>query len=295
VARKAKYPAQVLTEEDKEVIDQVAFKYAVKFYALIQKYRNPKKYAKKVVLKLLQSKKDIAILYTLTYARQSPPRYVFKPGEINQKLADDIRDSIQHDYMDMTVESEGIENYPKGFFHSRYLRENVLKTLEKEGIFINITGNKEIRRLERERRHAGKKSSSDQVKSERGGKPSAYVVTEDVEKLNKAMKKPGAIDFLYEKVIASTLAHRLAKFGILAFLHAAKMNEGALDKLIRIGASLINSNVTEKDTADFKVFFKRLQLIEDDQLEQYADNIAKSLIEDRGYYALLSIAGLLKL
>jgi hypothetical protein len=121
-----------------------------------------------VVLKLLQSKKDIAILYTLTYARKSPPRYVFKPGEINQKLADDIRDSIQHDYMDMTVESEGIENYSKGFLHSRYLREDVLKTLEKEGIFINITGNKEIRRLERGRHHAGKKSSSDQVKSDRG-------------------------------------------------------------------------------------------------------------------------------
>jgi hypothetical protein len=64
---------------------------------------------------------------------------------------------------------------------------------------------------------------------------------------------------------------------------------------MHIGASLVNSNITEKDTADFKVFFKRLQLIEDDQLEQIADTIAKLLIEDRGYYALLTIAGLLKL
>jgi hypothetical protein len=38
-----------------------------------------------------------------------------------------------------------------------------------------------------------------------------------------------------------------------------------------------------------------LAMLHISHLEQIADTIAKSLIEDRGYYALLSIAGLLKL
>jgi hypothetical protein len=292
--RKTKYPAQLLTEEDKEVIDQINLKYAVKFYALIQKYPNPKEYANKVVLKRLQSERDIATLYTLTYARQSPPGYVFKPGEVNQKLADDIRYNIQKDCMDITVEPV-VKNYPKRFLHPRYLREKVLKTLEKEGIFINITGNKEIRRLERGRRHAGKKSSADQVKSNRGGKPSAYVVTEDVQKLNRAMEKPGAIDFFYEKVIRSGLAHRVAKFAMLALLHTSKMDEKAFEKLMQIGAFLNKTDVTGEDSTNFKILLRQLQLIDDSKLEEVADNIAKSLIKDQGYYALLSMSGFLKL
>ena len=197
--RKAKYPDQELTDEDIEILDKVTLKYAVKFCALIQKYSGPKDYAEKVVLKRLQSEKDLATLYTLMYARDSPSGHVFRPGEINRKLAEDIRDNFQQDCMDITVEPEVSKNYPKVFLNPRSLRENVLKILEKEGIFINISSNKEIRHLERARRNPGKKSSSEQVKSDRGGKPSVYVVTEDLEKLNKAMEKPSAVDFLYKK------------------------------------------------------------------------------------------------
>ena len=52
--------------------------------------------------------------------------------------------------------------------------------------------------------------------------------------------------------------------------------------------------IREEDSANFNLLHQGFQLIDDNQLEQYADNIAKSLIEDRGYYALLSIVGLLK-
>jgi hypothetical protein len=54
MVKKAKYHARELTEEDKEILDKVALKYAVKFYALKEQYRNPKHYAKEI-LKRMQS------------------------------------------------------------------------------------------------------------------------------------------------------------------------------------------------------------------------------------------------
>jgi hypothetical protein len=45
MVKKTKYPGQNLTDEDKEILEQVVLKYAVKFYNLTQEYHNPKKYA----------------------------------------------------------------------------------------------------------------------------------------------------------------------------------------------------------------------------------------------------------
>lgn len=69
MVKKPKYLAKNLTDEDKEILYQVVIKYAVKFYNLTQKYAGPKEYAKKEILKAIQSDKDIAALYTLIYAR----------------------------------------------------------------------------------------------------------------------------------------------------------------------------------------------------------------------------------
>jgi hypothetical protein len=110
-------------------------------------------------------------------------------------------------------------------------------------------------------------------------------------KLKKAMEKPGALDFLYNKVIRSGLAHQLAKFQMLAFLNAAKMSESAIHNMIGAGASFFQDKIDEEDAdQSFKIMHQNLQLCDDNQLDKYADNMAKSLIEDRGYYALLSIA-----
>jgi hypothetical protein len=294
MAKKTKYPAQKLTEEDKEILDQIFFKYALTFYALIQKYPDPKKYAEEVILKKIRSDENIATLYTIGYARNYPSDHKFTPGEINKTLANDIRRTIPQAYLTLKLKEN--EDNSKGFLHPRDLRERVLKKLEDEGIFRHWEGKEEIRRQELKTRRPGKKRSYDEVRDDdHGGKQSAYKVTEGVKNLKKAMEKPGAIDFLYEKLIKSGLALRFAKFEMLAHLHAIKMNETAVHKMMGVGASLIQGNVREKDTANFKIFHQGFQLIDDDQLEQWADNIAKSLIEDRGYYELLSISGFLKL
>jgi hypothetical protein len=293
VVKKPKYPEQNLTDEDKEILEQVVLKYAVKFYTLIEEYRNPKRHIEKI-LKAVQSDKNIATLYTLTYLKNYPSDHLFKPGEINQRLANDIRKAIQQGYADTTAaELEDDSRYPKRFLDPRDLREKVLKNLESHGIILNLKGKQEIKHHLRDIYRPGKRSLSND--NDRGGKPSAYKVTQVVEKLKKAMEKPGAIDFLYDKIIKSGLAHKLAKFNILAFLYAAKMDEKVFHRLMGVGASFFQDNITEKDTTNFKVIFERLQMINDYQLEQLADSIAKSAVENRGYYALLFMTGLLKL
>jgi hypothetical protein len=295
MAKNPKYPAQKLTNEDKEILNQAVFKYAVEFYALTEKYPDAKKYAEKAILKKMHSNTNIAAIYTIIYARNYPSDYVFRPGQINERLANDIRRTIPKDFM--KFKSKDNEDHLKRFLHPPDLRERVLKKLENMGIFIHLEGKEEIRRQEhRKTRRPGKKGSSDEVRGDdHGGKQSAYKVTEEVKKLKNAMEKPGAIDFLYEKLIKTGLAHKLAKFKMLACLHAAKIDEAVLHKIMGIGASLMQDNIKQQDTTNFKLLHQRLQLFDDNQLEQHADNIAKSLIEDRGYYALLSISGLLKL
>jgi hypothetical protein len=296
MVKRPKYPAQNLTEEDKEILDQAVFKYAVKFYALIQQYPSPKKYAEKRILKSIQSDKDIAELHIVTYLRNSASGYIFKPGEINQRLANDIRNSIQNNYRDMTVTELQDDEHSKRFFNPRYLRENVLKELERYGIILHLEGKHEIKSHQLEKPHPGKRSSSKEVNNDHGGKPSAYIVTEEVEKLKKAMNKPQAIDFLYNKIIRSRLAHKLAKYNFSAFLYAAKMSdESGIHRMMKAGASFFQNTTTQQDSASFKTMFLQLQRIDDNQLEQIADDLAKSAIEDPGYNALLFMGGLLKM
>ena len=69
----------------------------------------------------------------------------------------------------------------------------------------------------------------------------------------------------------------------------------ALIRMMQIGASLFKDDIREEDTVvNFKDIFKNLQSSDDSHLEQIADTIAKSLIEDRGYYALLPITQIIE-
>jgi hypothetical protein len=110
------------------------------------------------------------------------------------------------------------------------------------------------------------------------------------------MAKPEALDFLYNKIIRSGLAYKLARFTFLVFLYAAKMSEKFLINILRVGASFFQESLTSDGIADSRVMFQQLQHLNDNQLEEIADKVAKDAVEDRGYYnTVLFIAGLLKL
>jgi len=97
VVEKPKYPAQNLTEEDRKIIDQVFLKYAVKFYALLTEYPDPREYAEKIFIKKILSDKNLAALHTLAIAKNERSDRLFKPGEINKELAKDIAEITSED------------------------------------------------------------------------------------------------------------------------------------------------------------------------------------------------------
>ncbi len=282
--RKAKNPPQKLTAEDEEILEKVVIKYAVKFYALMEKYPNPKQYAKEVIIKELKSNGNIATLYTIGYAKNLPSGRIFRPGQLNNALTSNIRQTIRNDFITLSSED-------KEFLSPRDLREKVLEKLENYGIFIHLRRKKEIRHYENH--FPGRKISS-RDQNDRGGRPSAYKLTDEIERLKKTLEKPESINFLYNKIIRSGLAQKLTKYNLLAFFHAAKIDEGVLHGMMGVGAAYMKDNITEEDTATFNHLYHSLQSLDDSSLEQYVDNIAASLVENRGYYVFLFMAGMLE-
>lgn len=290
--KKAKYPPQKLTNEDKQILDQIVIKYALKLFALTEKYPNPKQYTEQVILKRMRYDPNIAILYSISYIRTNPSVYLYKPGQLNEQIANDIRNTLIESYPTLALEDN---NSSKGFLDPRDFRERVTKILEEAGIFLHLEGKKEIRSQEHKTHRPRRKRSSDEVHVDHGGKQSAYTITEEVEKLKKTIKKPGAIEYVYEKIMSSNLPHRFAKFSLLAFFHTAKLDEVSLHKLMGIGEVMINDDIKQIDKSDLVNFQRFLRRFDDHQLEQLADNGAQLLIKEPNYHLLLFfLAGLLK-
>jgi hypothetical protein len=280
-----------LNEDDKEILDKVVLNYAVKFYALTQQYPSPKKYAEEYLLKAVNKDSNIAAVFTITYAMTSPHGQQIRPGELNQKLANNIQNAFKEQYIDVASQLQNNE-FVKKFLSPHDLRMDVLKKLEDQGIFIHLTTEEEIRRQQDRRSHSYGRSSSTTIYNERGGRLSVYILADDVERLKRAMEKTGSIEYLYREMIKSGLAEKLFKFHALAFLHAAKLDKRVLDMAIGAGASFFQESQGTVDTAKA---FQQLQQIDDNKLEQTIDSQIKSIVEDRGYYSMLSLAGLLKL
>ncbi len=291
MTEKAKYHAQKLTQEDIDILDQVFLKYAVKYYALTQQYPNPKKYAEKIS-KTVQSEKDFAQLYAISYLKNAPVGYLLQPSELNQRLANDI----QQRYIDITTEMEDYVSRNRRLVSPRFLRENVLQKLEDDGMVVHLEGKKEIRSYQHHLHRRGRKRSGHVINDHRGGKPSAYKLSDELQKLKKAMTRPAALDYLCDKVIRSGLAIKLAKFNFLAFLHAAKMNKKILECTIGVGASLFQEGFTKEDVNFFRDTSEQLSTKDDNQLAEIADKIAEAAASDPQYYNIvLFMAGLLKL
>jgi hypothetical protein len=70
------------------------------------------------------------------------------------------------------------------------------------------------------------------------------------------------------------------------------MDEKIVHKVMGVGASFTQNDIAREDIVSFNILYQGLQLLDDNQIEQMADDISKSLIQDR--YAILSIGGLLK-
>ena len=156
------------------------------------------------------------------------------------------------------------------------------------GIFLNIKTRNEIRELERAKRRPGKKPHGNN--RDPGGKPSVYKLTEEFDKLKIVLEKHEAIEMLYDEIAKSGLAHKLIRFMLLAFWHAAKMDEGYFGTGVGFGAAFFQRTLQEKDRSNFKAIHRWLQELDDNQLEQLADGYVDLILWDSRYYQALIFA-----
>jgi len=216
------------------------------------------------------------LLNSSTIAKNAASNHIHKPQEINQALANAIQNNVIQGFKGMMSTYGSSE-----FLDARELTKD-LKEIEELGVFDHITAKSEIRDLERITRHPGKKPSSEDDR-DLGGKPSAYPHTKEFEKLKNVMEKPGAIQLFYQKIAKSDLAYGLVKYQLLAFWHAAKMDETVLANLIGSSTTFFPNELSEEDIPDFKTVYQRLQLLDERELDELAHDSTKILLENIDY------------
>jgi hypothetical protein len=295
MAKNPKYPESQLTDEDKKQLDGVIVKIAVSYNSLRTRYPNPKAYAENVILKRLDSKADVGILHTMAYARTDPPGTLVEPGQLNRRLANDTRYTLQCDN-GVSTGNEDSTSSTGNFLHPRDLRERVLTKDVDLNMLVHLEGKKSISAYENKIKKQRTKAPKYENIKDRGGYPSAYVVSDEVMRIRSISEKAGAANYIRERMNGYGLGYDLTKYLMEALFHAAKIDKRMLPLIIGTGARFMNNNLTESEIHDMEPISQRFQSISDNDLQTFADKTARFLIEHQGYHGLLIyLSSLIKL
>jgi hypothetical protein len=261
-------------------------KIAVNYNSLRTKYPNAKAYAENVILKWLDSKADVGILHTMAYARIDPPGTLVEPGQLNRRLANDTRYTLQCNN-DVLTRNEDSPSSTGNFLHPRDLRERVLTKDVDLNMLIHVEGKKSISAYESKIEKQRTKAPTNEDIKDRGGYPSAYVISDEVMRIRSISEKMGAANYIRERMNEYGIGYDLSKYLMEALFHAAKMDKRMLPFIIGTGARFMNDNLTESGIHNMEPISQRLQLISDSDLQTFAENVAKFLTENQGYHELL--------
>jgi hypothetical protein len=289
-----KYPESQLTDEDKKQLDEVIVKIAGSYCSLRTKYPNSKTYAENVILKWLDSKADVGILHTMAYARIDPSGTLVEPGQLNRRLANDTRYTLCNN--DVLTRNEDSPAPTGNFLHPRDLRERVLTKDVDLNMLVHVEGKKSISAYESKIKKQRTKAPTNENIKDRGGYPSAYVISDEVMRIRSISEKTGAANYIRERMNGYGLGYDLTKYLMEALFHAAKMDKRMLPLIIGTGARFMNDNLTESEIHNMEPISQRFQSISDSDLQTFADKTARFLIEHQGYHELLIyLSSLIKL
>jgi hypothetical protein len=292
VAENPKYPPLELTDEDKKQLDGVIIKYAVEFRSLQNRYPNPKSYVENVVLKRLHSNDNVGVLLSMAYSKIDPRDALYRPTQLNQRLANDTRYTDRlHPNISTVSEDCGIS--ADSFLGPRDLRERVLKKAEDLNIFVHIEGKKNIDACERNIRKKRTKAPPNENIEDRGGYPSAYASSDEIIRIRNIAEKAGGADYIREKMNGYGLGLELTKYLMEVFFYAAKMDKQMLPMMIGVGARFMNNHLAKSDIDQLEMAFQRLQSCTDNELQTFADYAAKFLTQHQRYHELLIFLSML--
>jgi hypothetical protein len=155
-------------------------------------------------------------------------------------------------------------------------------------ILVHLEGKKNISAHKSKIKEQHTKAPENQNIEDRGGFPSAYVISDEIMQIRSIAGKTGAANYIRERMNLYGLGYDLAKYLMEALFHAAKMDKGMLPLIIGVGARMImNNNLAESEISEIQTFSQSLQSISDSDIEILADNAAKLLIENQGYNEML--------
>jgi hypothetical protein len=252
---------------------------------LRKKYLNSKAYAENAILKYLHSKAEVWNLHTMLYARNDPPGTLIEPGQLNRRLANDTRYTLKNDAL---TGNEDSTSSTGNFLHPRDLRERVLEKNVDWNILAHLEGKKNISAHKSKIKEKHTKAHENQNIEDRGGFPSAYVISDEIMQIRSIAGKTGAANYIRERMNLYGLGYDLAKYLMEALFHAAKMDKGMLPLIIGIGTRMcMNNDLAESEISEIQTFSQSLQSISDSDIEILADNAAKLLIADQGYNEML--------
>jgi hypothetical protein len=254
-----------LTVEDKETINQILIICGAQLSKLIDSHPDPKRYSKKV-LKYIQSKKNIAFVLLFLNLKNMEFSRPYTSNELNKKLAKDIGYNTEQQTIIADFKNE-LDN------NKRYLKPSTmskaLKTLQQEGLLLNIRGKREAKHI---RSLRGKRKSKEYSTFARGGYISYHELSLDVDRLKKVMSKPKAVEVIHNSLKKSGWLHKYLKLLIkdsFYIVRNSKEQDNSMYELVKGANPYIQSG-----RSSWKSFRKYLLSLDDQQLEQAAEKLA---------------------
>ena len=198
---------------------------------------------------------------------------LYRSEELNKEQSKAMLDNEQQDSTDVTtLVDDRLDHY----IRSSHMTEN-LKILEALGAYQNITDNKVIRR--QEKRHSpGKRKTSDTPHDDRGGKPSRYKITANVETIKNAMAKPDVVNLLRNRLVMLRIFYEYQKFVVFALYYALRKNETGVIDFCRIfyPPEYIQGS-------EFRTFIETFSSINETQLISIAPILTQSAIDNQRF------------
>ena len=200
------------------------------------------------------------------------PSKVYTPAEISKELTDKLTTHPNED--EIVIKSDSYTEQIE-FIASNRLTE-VLKTLEKMGLFDNIKGMKNLRFS----------SISKRKKVNVEGYPSAYKLTSDAKRIQSILSKPECVDLIINGLIEAKLLYSYLKYSLTCSLYLYKYASDS--QLYQLLKSVLSSELPDDDE-----FIKQISQIrttinslDDQQIEEIVENSTENLLKNWKTYIM---------
>jgi hypothetical protein len=231
-----------LSEEDHQTIATIVLGWI--FFSNMLMKMKPEDYAERVFLKIGKSRKKPATIRLLFDLIRETSNSVKSPDEFNQALTREMLDqSIEAVEMD-NGSHLSYQEHLRRYLDRRRMSE-ILQYLRDRRVLRHLRGKQAIQK-EMHRLPGRVASYSYDTFNERfGGKPSADVKTDNVERISKLLQKPRARSLVYDALKKTNILYNCESFMLAAFFIALKrskrrnMNKNI--SLVRVIMKAVNS------------------------------------------------------